>query len=223
MKNDGQQLADWVAAIDSRLAVQPSLSIAQIRAIRRNFSKQLANTSPEFVVNLALQLIDGSDTTKRFLAYELVQHHRGALQSLTARRLVELGQGIASWSDVDMFACYLSGPVWREKQVSDNLVLSWAHSKDRWWRRAAIVSTVPLNTKARGGSGDAIRTLKICETLIADRDDMVVKAMSWALRALATRDPKTVRTFLRTHGTALAPRVIREVNNKLNTGLKNPH
>jgi 3-methyladenine DNA glycosylase AlkD len=82
---------------------------------------------------------------------------------------------------------------------------------------------VPLNTKARGGSGDAIRTLKICETLIADRDDMVVKAMSWALRALATRDPKTVRTFLRTHGTALAPRVIREVNNKLNTGLKNPH
>src|SRR4030095_171327 len=198
MKNDGQQLADWVAAIDSRLAVQPSLSIAQIRAIRRNFSKQLANTSPEFVVNLALQLIDGSDTTKRFLAYELVQHHRGALQSLTARRLVELGQGIASWSDVDMFACYLSGPVWREKQVPDNLVLSWAHSKDRWWRRAAIVSTVPLNTQARGGSGDAIRTLKICETLIADRDDMVVKAMSWALRALATRDPKTVRTFLRT-------------------------
>ena len=223
MTNDGQQLADWVVAIDARLAVQPSLSIAEIRAIRRNFSKQLANTSPESVVNLALQLIDGSATTKRFLAYELVQHHRGALQSLTARRLVELGQGIASWSDVDVFACYLSGPVWREKQVPDNLVLSWAHSKDRWWPRAAIVSTVPLNTKVRGGSGDAIRTLKICETLIADRDDMVVKAMSWALRALATRDPKAVRTFLRIHGTALAPRVIREVNNKLNTGLKNPH
>ena len=101
--------------------------------------------------------------------------------------------------------------------------MSWTHSKDRWWRRAAVVSTVPLNTKARGGSGDAARTLKICETLIADRDDMVVKAMSWALRALATRDPKAVRRFLRTHGNALAPRVVREVNNKLNTGLKNPH
>jgi len=223
MQTHGEQLADWVAAIDARLAVQPSLSTAEIRSIRRDFSKQLANASAEFVVNLALQLIDGSDTTKRFLAYELVQHHREALQSLTARRLVELGQGIASWLEVDMFACHLSGAVWREKQVSDNLILSWAHSKDRWWRRAAIVSTVPLNTKARGGSGDAARTLKICETLIADRDDMVVKAMSWALRELAKRDPKAVRRFLRANEDALAPRVIREVNNKLNTGLKNPH
>src|SRR6185503_6363719 len=140
----------------------------------------------------------------------------------TARRLVELGQGISCWSEVDMFACYLSGTVWREKQVPDNLVLSWAHSKDRWWRRAAVVSTVPLNTKARGGSGDAARTLKICEILKADRDDMVVKAMSWALRELAKRDPKAVKRFLRTNEDALAPRVIRELNNKLNTGLKNP-
>ena len=85
-----------------------------------------------------------------------------------------------------------------------------------------MVSTVPLNNKARGGSGDAPRTLDVCRMLVEDRDDMVVKALSWALRALAVRDPKAVRAFLAQHKGVVAPRVRREVQNKLLTGLKNP-
>ncbi len=57
--------------------------------------------------------------------------------------------------------------------------------------------------------------------LVKDRDDMVVKALSWALRELARRDPESVREFLAEHREELAPRVLREVNNKVVTGLKN--
>jgi 3-methyladenine DNA glycosylase AlkD len=56
--------------------------------------------------------------------------------------------------------------------------------------------------------------------LIEDRDDMIVKAMSWALRALAKRDPRSVATFIEQYRGRLAPRVAREVGNKLRTGLK---
>ena len=121
-----------------------------------------------------------------------------------------------------MFACYLSGPAWREHQVGDKLIHGWARSPNRWFRRAALVSTVPLNSKARGGIGDTARTVEVCRALTADRDDMVVKAMSWALRELSKRDPGSVRKFLRKHKDVLAPRIIREVNSKLQTGLKNP-
>jgi 3-methyladenine DNA glycosylase AlkD len=62
----------------------------------------------------------------------------------------------------------------------------------------------------------------VCEMLTDDRDDMVVKALSWALRELSKCDPDSVREFLVEHEGALAPRVSREVNNKLKTGLKNP-
>ena len=51
---------------------------------------------------------------------------------------------------------------------------------------------------------------------------MVVKACSWAVRELGERDPAAVCTFVKKHETALAPRVLREVRNKLNSGLKNP-
>ena len=98
----------------------------------------------------------------------------------------------------------------------------WATSADRWWRHAAIVSTVALNNKARGGHGDAQRTLGLCLVVIDDRDDMVVKAVSWALRELAKRDPAAVVNFLSAHEARLAARVKREVRNKLTTGLKTP-
>jgi 3-methyladenine DNA glycosylase AlkD len=51
---------------------------------------------------------------------------------------------------------------------------------------------------------------------------MVVKAMSWALRELSKRDQKAVRSFLDEHRDKLSARVLREVRNKLSTGLKNP-
>lgn len=220
--NEREKLQPLVREIASQLITLPQLSTEQIRAVRRKFSKQLVKEPPESILQLASSLIDRSAIMYRFFAYELVQHHKQALRSLTAKKLERLGRGLDSWGAVDTFACYLSGPAWRERQVADSVIHGWARSQDRWWRRAALVSTVPLNNKARGGSGDAERTLKVCEMLMSDRDDMVVKAMSWALRELAKRDRTAVREFLGDNEKVLAPRVIREVSNKLRTGLKNP-
>jgi 3-methyladenine DNA glycosylase AlkD len=51
---------------------------------------------------------------------------------------------------------------------------------------------------------------------------MVVKALSWALREVAKKHPKEARAFLTSHKNTLAARVLKEVNNKLSTGLKTP-
>lgn len=58
--------------------------------------------------------------------------------------------------------------------------------------------------------------------LIEDHDDMVVKALSWALRELIVHDPIEVDNFMNAHDDVLAARIKREVRNKLETGLKNP-
>jgi 3-methyladenine DNA glycosylase AlkD len=133
-----------------------------------------------------------------------------------------LGRGIDSWGAVDPFAVYLAGPAWRQRQIPDSLIHCWARSKSRWWRRSALVSTVALNTKARGGSGDVARTIEVCRMLAGDHDNMVVKALSWALRELVQHDPDAVQQFLDGYDDLLAARVKREVRNKLKTGLKNP-
>ena len=66
------------------------------------------------------------------------------------------------------------------------------------------------------------RTLRICELVAADRDDMVAKGLSWALRELAERDRDAVVDFIERHHEMLPSRVLREVSNNLQTGLKTP-
>ncbi|HXZ05991.1 MAG TPA: DNA alkylation repair protein [Ktedonobacteraceae bacterium] len=218
------EINEFVYEIDSRIRALPNLKAESVRSVRKEFSKRLTHTSPRIVVSISMRLLqlDRPGFEYRFVAYELVAYHKAALRSLGEEELEILGQGMSRWGDVDTFACYLAGPAWREFQVPDALIHSWAQSEDRWWRRAAVVCTVALNNKARGGSGDTTRTLDVCRLLVSDRNDMVVKAMSWSLRELSRRDPDAVRAFLQEYKGMLAPRVVREVNTKLATGLKNP-
>jgi 3-methyladenine DNA glycosylase AlkD len=206
--------------IDAGLRASPNLKANTVRALLREFSNRIAAAGSREVIELALKLL--REYEHRGVAYGLVHLHPAALSSLGPTELEQLGEGINSWDSVDTFAVYLAGPAWRNHQVTDKLIHKWAHSTDRWWRRAALASTVALNVKARGGTGDVPRTLGVCRLLVKDHDDMVVKALSWALRVLVKHDAGAVREFLAEHENVLAARVKREVRNKLLTGLKNP-
>jgi 3-methyladenine DNA glycosylase AlkD len=210
------------AEIGMRLRALPRATVPEYRRLRREFSRRLSGAPAGAVILAAALLSQVPRRGHRFVAYELVKNHPSAAASLDAQRLVRLGRGISNWDEVDCFSIYLSGPAWGRRQVPDSLVRRWARSPDRWWRRAALVSTVPLNNRAHGGRGNAPRTLRICRLLEGDRDPMVVKALSWALRELARREPAAVRGYLAGRSGTLAALVLREVRNKLDTGLKNP-
>ena len=205
--------------IRTGLAAMPAPTVPAMRVLRREWSSRLASAPPHVVLELAERLAPAGGWD-RIVAFELVANHPGAMRALTPRRLRVLGRGMSTWEEVDTFSCYLAGPAWREGQVPDAVVQAWCRSDDRWWRRAALACTTALNIPARGGRGDAPRTLAVCQLLLDDRDDMVVKALSWALRALARQDPKAVKQFVAKHAESLAPRVKREVNTKLTTGRK---
>jgi 3-methyladenine DNA glycosylase AlkD len=206
------------AEIDREIRALPAQGIQPVRAVRRAWSRRLRPTPAEAVVAVAMALVD----RQRWVAYELLFHHPAALDQLSVEEVERLGEGMADWGSVDAFGCTVSGPAWRRGGLPDEAVHRWAASPDRWWRRAALVSTVPLNLRSRGGTGDTGRTLDICRRLAADGDDMVVKALSWALRELVVWDPEAVRRFLDDHHEVLAARVRREVRSKLETGRKHP-
>jgi 3-methyladenine DNA glycosylase AlkD len=190
------------------------------RRVRRRYTRELRDAPARQVLAIGESLI--LERGQRFVGSELIHEHAEARAALRAAHLRRLAKGLDSWASVDIYGSLLSGPAWREKQVPDSLIHGWARSRDRWLRRTSLVSTVPLNVAARGGHGDARRTLAVCRLLIDDRDDMVEKALSWALRCLVEHDRAGVESFLTRHDARLAARVRREVRNKLRTGLKNP-
>lgn len=186
----------------------------------RRFRKTLSREIGDWDRGAALDLISRIIALGSFIGYELAANHEATRTSLDRREVEALGGGLCDWVSVDCFAVFISGPAWRAGQLQDEVIRDWTGRSNRWWRRAALVSTIPLNVKSQGGKGDAPRTTDICRRLLADRDDMVVKAMSWALRALAKPEPAATAAFLEENRAAMAKLVIREVTSKLTTGVK---
>jgi 3-methyladenine DNA glycosylase AlkD len=185
------------------------------------FLAETAELSPEAAIDVAGRLWALREHRFLYAATTLLDRHPTAYRKIRWQVLEPLGNQMDHWGAVDQFAV-LAGPAWRDGRLSDAQVLRWTRSKNRWWRRAALVCTVCLNRKSWGGRGDPARTLAVCEQLADDHDDMVAKAMSWALRDLIPHDRRGVERFLRRHEEHLPALVKREVRNKLITGVKNP-
>lgn len=194
---------------------------ADFRAVLRTYRKQLKGESGEAVYKVAAALLKQGITECRHFAYELLGGHAEARSLLNATRLEQLGKGVDNWASVDVFCCELAGQAWREGQITDARVYRWARSSDLWWRRVAVVATIPLNTRSRGGTGDSERTLEVCGLLLDDKEAMVQKAISWALRELVHWDRAGVELFLEENAERVSALVRREVMRKLTTGKKN--
>lgn len=213
---------DVAALVDEAVAearALPVKSAVPMRAVRIALSRKLRGAEPAEVVKAARRLkAAGLD----WFGWELIYAHKPTLKSVDIAVVEAMGQGMDSWYDTDGWGMILAGPAWVNGRIADADVKRWAKSPDMWWRRAALVATTGLNNKSRGGRGDAARTLAIVAMLIDGREDMIVKAVSWALRMLASLQPQAVEAFVAEHEDRLAARVKREVRNKLRTGVKNP-
>ena len=210
MTDSPQHAADaLIGALDGAAATDT----CALRDVRRRSSREWRALPAAFLLAAASAV--ARRRGYRWIAYELIRGNARAFSVLDDARIAALAVGLDSWESVDAFSRTLSGPAWAHGLVSDGLIETWTRSDDRWLRRTALVSTIEL--------GADPRVLPVCDALAADRDDMVVKGLSWALRRLAKHDAGAVRAFLAEREGVLAARVQREVGNKLATGLKNPN
>ena len=196
------------------------LRTPQMRELFDNWWMTIKNWPPEKLIHFAKELVDTKNFEANQVAFELLWKNKAALSQLTINDLNYLGKNMDNWATTDSFCVMLSGWAWRNNQISDNDILFWLENGNRWWRRAAVVSTVGLNLKSRGGTGDTRRTLMVCKKVIHDRDDMIVKALSWALRELSKSNKRAVQNFMKKYENQFAGRVRREVYSKLKTGKK---
>ncbi|UCC17662.1 MAG: DNA alkylation repair protein [Dehalococcoidales bacterium] len=191
------------------------------RKIQADLLEDITALTNEEAMELASRLFMQTEWRNIWASVIVFQNHPTARTSITAEYLEPLGDRMDTWGLVDAFSA-IAGPAWRESYISDETVMGWTRSESRWWRRAALVCTVFQNRKAQGGRGDTPRTLMVCEVLASDKDDMVAKGMSWALRDLSKRDRAAVEKFVEEHRDELPALVKREVHNKLTLGVKNP-
>lgn len=208
-----------VADLRAEIVALPKRDTPHLRAVRKAWTVRLKATPPGDVVAAAQALERGAGQGGKWIGYELIRFHSDAFAAVREAEVADFAGRAESWFAVDALGTILAGPLWGRGQVSDALITSWTRAENRWLRRLALVATVGRN--GRPNPPDAARTLAICRALAGDRDDMVEKAVSWALRFLTQRGERAaVAGFIAEMGEQLAARVRREVRHKLATGLK---
>jgi 3-methyladenine DNA glycosylase AlkD len=197
------------------------VSNPEIKAVMKETRKKYAPGKPAEWIDLCKSLVATGVFECQGIAFEMIGRDRKLLDALTYEELSALGKNLDNWASVDHYSVGIFGVLWRKGVVQDSHIHALLESDNFWDRRVAVVSTVALNLKSRGGSGDTERTIRVCESVVDDHHDMIQKALSWALRELSKRDREAVISFLERYEDRLANRVVREVNHKLDFGTKN--
>jgi 3-methyladenine DNA glycosylase AlkD len=99
---------------------------------------------------------------------------------------------VNNWDLVDESAEHIVGAFLRGKSKRPLYLL--ARAKDLWERRIAIMATFHFIKR-----GEFAETLKIARILLADKEDLIHKAVGWMLREIGKRDIRIEERFLKRH------------------------
>ena len=192
-----------------------------LRILIRELKAEYKHWPPEEWIGLSRALVHSGVFECQVLGFELIAGNKKLLALMTYKDASGLMHKLDNWASVDHFSVGIFGVMWRLGEVQDRHIQRLLESDNVWERRVAVVSTVSLNLKSRGGTGDTDRTVWVCEQVVDERHPMIWKALSWALRQLSRVDPEAVESFLDEHGERMSKQVLREVRHKLDFGTKN--
>jgi hypothetical protein len=127
--------------------------VPKIKVLLKEVKKKTAGYTPRDKIELAKLLVGTGIFECQQLAYEYLGNDKNALGRIRERDIEELGRNLDNWVSVDYYAGLIVGYAWREGIISIRKIKGYLKSPDHWIRRIAVVSTVALNQKARGGEG----------------------------------------------------------------------
>ena len=99
--------------------------------------------------------------------------------------------GVNNWDLVDLSASHIVGQAILDGIQSKQLLYKYAKSKKLWERRIAIIATATLIR-----SGQLDDCFKLSKMLLADKEDLMHKAVGWMLREAWKKDATRVEEFL---------------------------
>ena len=195
------------------------LRVPQLRDIARAWGRAHQQVARDDLVALVEALWNGESREERMLFTYLLEHYKHLVPDLTRAHFEGWRRGLDNWEMADGLGWVLALWLLGDPDTRLNYLWELIADKDVWSRRLALVTTTPIN---RGHTGFTIPdlTLELVDRVKEERHPMITKAVSWALREMTKSHPDQVAAYLEENRGVLAARVVREVRNKLRTGLK---
>jgi 3-methyladenine DNA glycosylase AlkD len=103
------------------------------------------------------------------------------------------GNHSTNWATTDAMCGMLIGPLLVKHPELAREMRAWSNDRNMWVRRASIVGLLPLVR----ASGEVDLVYDIAKRLHPDTNDLIHKAVGWALREAGKVDPERLERYLR--------------------------
>jgi 3-methyladenine DNA glycosylase AlkD len=205
-----------------RLAARPAwgkrkiflrIGVPNLRAVVREQWHSLESVDDPGLEELAHSLWDGVTYDEMYLAVELLRLR----PSLVSETLIDrLRASLDNRAVTDDLASVVRAWIAEDPAGRFPALERWTGDQHAWSRRLGLLGTVLLSRRGE----ESERTLELVSSVLEDRRQPVITAVSTALRELTKSAPRQVEAFVEAHSDDLPARVRLEVWNKLRFGRK---
>lgn len=166
-----------------------------LKEITKRFKKQIISMNLQERLNLAESFYKSGISEQASIANKVVGISVSQLKTEHLAFLDGVLEYFNSWGMTDDFCLSVSQPLLalREKEMM-KLLEKWNKSGNMWKRRASVVTF----TRKTAESGKFIdKTIEFCDRLIWDKEDLVQKAVGWALKDGMRADKKKIINYVK--------------------------
>jgi 3-methyladenine DNA glycosylase AlkD len=180
---------------------------AMRRLARAIHAEHRADWSIDEAMAFADALIVDRHLEAKAVGIEVVARYRRQFtpQLLAAWKRWLTGNHSANWATTDAICGMLIGPLLRQHPRLGARLRGWSSDRNMWVRRASIVGLIPL--ARRGESLDLV--YGIAMRLHPDGEDLIHKAVGWALREAGKTDMPRLERYLLGNGAAIPRTTLR--------------
>jgi 3-methyladenine DNA glycosylase AlkD len=185
-----------------------NVGTAEMRRLARAIHERHKHAWPiDAAMAFAAALVTDRHLEVKSVGIEVVARYR---RDFTPRLLRDWKRWLAenhsaNWATTDAICGLLVGPLLVRHPPQAARMRGWARDRNLWVRRAAIVGLIPL--ARRGESLDLV--YEVARRLHRDREDLIQKAVGWALREAGKTDMARLEHYLRANGPSIPRTTLR--------------
>ncbi|MFW9895304.1 MAG: DNA alkylation repair protein [Candidatus Thorarchaeota archaeon] len=156
------------------------LRVPETEKIIKNYVNQFKDLSLKERFDLSRKFYRSEYINQTHFGLKLLEINTPDLKPQNFEFLDELLNYITNWGPTDSFSLYIMQPLLRKyPNETKQLIKKWNISDHIWKKRASVVTF----TRKIGLEGEYVNfLLELCDNLIWDKEDLVRKAVGWALK-----------------------------------------
>jgi 3-methyladenine DNA glycosylase AlkD len=156
------------------------LRVPEIDKIVKKYLKKFKELTFKERISLARNFYKSDFISQTSFGLKLLEISLPDLTPENFKFLDEICGYLTHWGPTDSFSLYIMQPLLRKYPIKiKNLLKQWNNSQHTWKKRVSVVTF----TRKIGAEGTYVDfVLELCNNLIWQKEDLVKKAVGWALK-----------------------------------------